>query len=282
MKNKSDLFTIGELAKLFAISKQTILYYERIGLLLPDQVGDNGYRYYRYDQCRELEMILALKKLGLQLKEVGIYLKSISPLALAAIYEQARAELDQKLEQLYSNKLRIEMLLYHLRREPQMPRNLVLFQLEEEQTYFLTKRSHCPATHKDRVVELMKHKRILLERPGIRTFSTGCVLDGNKFTQNKLFDFSHYCTRLDMPEEGLPAAVRPRGLYLIMYVSGAYHSQAVTVRRQFGDFMERNGLDSCGSLYVEPVCNYCTETDKRNYVTKVSLAVMPEAQKEER
>lgn len=44
MKN---LFSIGEVSKYQNISKQTLIYYDKIGLFRPAYVDpDNGYRYY--------------------------------------------------------------------------------------------------------------------------------------------------------------------------------------------------------------------------------------------
>lgn len=47
MKEKEkDYYTAGELAKLFHIPKQTMLYYDKMGILKPEFVAENGYRYY--------------------------------------------------------------------------------------------------------------------------------------------------------------------------------------------------------------------------------------------
>ena len=44
---RKDLFKIGEVAKLFNISVSTLRYYEKLGLVMPEEVDpDTGYRYY--------------------------------------------------------------------------------------------------------------------------------------------------------------------------------------------------------------------------------------------
>ena len=48
--HNDGFFTAGELAAIFGVSKQTLLYYDRIDLLKPDFVADNGYRYYSIKQ----------------------------------------------------------------------------------------------------------------------------------------------------------------------------------------------------------------------------------------
>jgi len=69
----------GEMAKLHGISKQTLLYYDRIGLLKPREISEtNQYRYYTLDQFEELDVILSLKNLGMKLKEIKHYLNKSS------------------------------------------------------------------------------------------------------------------------------------------------------------------------------------------------------------
>ena len=42
-----ELFTIGEMAKLFGVNIRTLRYYDEIGILCPETTDpDSGYRYY--------------------------------------------------------------------------------------------------------------------------------------------------------------------------------------------------------------------------------------------
>ena len=67
---------IGEVAKYFNISKQTLIYYDRINLLKPSNCEENKYRYYTYDDTDKLELILMLKESGLELAAIRDYLES--------------------------------------------------------------------------------------------------------------------------------------------------------------------------------------------------------------
>ena len=52
----ATLFTVGEMAKLSNISKQTLIFYDRKGVFSPNYVDpDNGYRYYSADQLELLD-----------------------------------------------------------------------------------------------------------------------------------------------------------------------------------------------------------------------------------
>ena len=58
-----NLFSIGEVARYQKISKQTLIFYDKIGLFRPDYVDPgNGYRYYSAKQLDYLDAILIMKK----------------------------------------------------------------------------------------------------------------------------------------------------------------------------------------------------------------------------
>lgn len=64
-------FTVGEIAKLSGLSKQTLIYYDREDVFKPKLTDpNNGYRYYTADQIELLDSILILKEIGLSLKEI--------------------------------------------------------------------------------------------------------------------------------------------------------------------------------------------------------------------
>ena len=57
-----DMFSIGELASYQNISKQTLIYYDKIGLFKPAYVDpDNKYRYYTVKQFHDLDSMLTMK-----------------------------------------------------------------------------------------------------------------------------------------------------------------------------------------------------------------------------
>lgn len=73
-KSIEDFFTAGELATLFNIPKQTLLYYDRIGLLSPEFIAENGYRHYSLTQYLILEIIVNLRKLDIPISQIKDYL----------------------------------------------------------------------------------------------------------------------------------------------------------------------------------------------------------------
>ena len=71
-----ELFSIGELARYQNISKQTLIYYDKIGLFCPDYVNpDTGYRFYSARQLDLLDTIRIMKGLGFSLDEIRLHME---------------------------------------------------------------------------------------------------------------------------------------------------------------------------------------------------------------
>lgn len=68
------LYRIGEFARLCGIGKDTLFHYDKIGLLRPALVADNGYRYYTLQQYYQFHIISVLKQAGMPLREIKAYL----------------------------------------------------------------------------------------------------------------------------------------------------------------------------------------------------------------
>jgi len=80
---RNVMLTIGDFSRLGRVSPRMLRYYDALGLLCPEAVGENGYRYYRQEQLADLVRIQWLKDYGFPLAEIG---------ALLALDETALAE----------------------------------------------------------------------------------------------------------------------------------------------------------------------------------------------
>ena len=65
-----NYYKTGQFAKLANVSERTIRYYDKIGLLKPSFVMENGYRQYNDLDLLKLQKILSLKHLGFRIEEI--------------------------------------------------------------------------------------------------------------------------------------------------------------------------------------------------------------------
>lgn len=102
-----DKFLIGELAKLFHVSTDTLRHYDRIGLLKPENNLINGYRYYNLKSFFKLNRILFLKNLDISLEEIKTYINNKDRNNLLSLLRKKDEEIDAKIIKLMNLKKKI-------------------------------------------------------------------------------------------------------------------------------------------------------------------------------
>lgn len=98
------LYTIGNVAKKAMISTRTLRYYEKLGLIEPDFIGDNSYRYYKEDTILKLTIIKYFKLIGFSLEEIKAQLISQDVNKMIANFDQILARSDIDIEQIIQRK----------------------------------------------------------------------------------------------------------------------------------------------------------------------------------
>lgn len=64
------MLTVSNLAKKYQLSRTTILYYEKEGLLNPASRSSNGYRWYGIKEQQRLESIINYRSFGISIAEI--------------------------------------------------------------------------------------------------------------------------------------------------------------------------------------------------------------------
>ena len=71
---REKYYRIGEISRLYKISTDILRYYDKIGLMSPDFIGENGYRYYSKKQIWKLNNIRNLRNIGVGLEDIKEFL----------------------------------------------------------------------------------------------------------------------------------------------------------------------------------------------------------------
>lgn len=98
------------MARLFNLSRSTLLYYDRIKLLRPSVRGSNRYRYYNENDVKLLQRICCLREVGISLAKI----KSVThtrEVHFVQILNQRLMDLNQEIQQLRNHQRMIVKLL---------------------------------------------------------------------------------------------------------------------------------------------------------------------------
>jgi DNA-binding transcriptional MerR regulator len=116
------MFSIGEFARLGAVSIRTLRHYDEIGLLPAGEVDPaTGYRSYSAKQLRQLNRIVALKDLGLTLAQIRRLFDGITVEELRGMLQLRQAQLEGDLQRQRHHLLAVEARLRHIAQEDDMP-----------------------------------------------------------------------------------------------------------------------------------------------------------------
>ncbi len=64
------MYKIGDLVKKFKLSRSTILYYDKIGVLKPTEREENNYRIYDQQEVMKLSKIVMYRESGISLRNI--------------------------------------------------------------------------------------------------------------------------------------------------------------------------------------------------------------------
>jgi DNA-binding transcriptional MerR regulator len=102
--------TISELARLARTTRDTLLFYDRIGLLVPESRGANHYRYYSERELLKINFIRTFKSLGMSLKEIRKLLENRTPESVLMSLREQMAVIRERQIQLRQTYLLLENL----------------------------------------------------------------------------------------------------------------------------------------------------------------------------
>ncbi|MFK4785397.1 MerR family transcriptional regulator [Fusobacterium sp. MFO224] len=75
IKKLKKIFTVSEIAKILKINKNTVLYYDKEGVVRAKRKKENNYRYYTFEHIRDLKIALFLREMNFSIKEI-LYMKN--------------------------------------------------------------------------------------------------------------------------------------------------------------------------------------------------------------
>ena len=254
MKQRQELFSIGEIARAVGVTRRMILNYEERGLICPDvKKGDAGNRYYTIDTFTKIRSIRSLQNLGLSLDEIrGYYDDSIDLLSMIRRLEKLRDQLNLNIEKLYE---RISV----------VPPQVRKLQLQSQLVYRKSYRS-------DSIME----KTVLLRNTALeamRAYGTD--------TTRRMYFIEYpistpleaaFCVAVPPGSEGEFVTLLPPTDALCIYHHGAYEDLPAVARRLV-EYAAENKFSPCGILrhiYLEGPPQH---KDSHKFITQVVLPI---------
>lgn len=278
MTNTNDTYiTAGQLANLHNVTKQTVLFYDKNGLLPPAFVNENGYRYYSSSQYLTLSLILSLRKMNLSLSDIRSYLSDRSPARFEQILSAKQAECDRIIEEAKMLKESLASSLDALRDISMLPTDTVICSEEAPLPLLVSEPLSDTTSMQERLSILSEHTRLACPDGRFRPFDAGWILSGNGFRDGHHSHTLAYFFPLSSAEQDRQNALRPAGTYLTINFRGTYYQQSTVATDKLRAYMKQHHLESIGDLYLLPLKDHRQTADTADYLNQLTVRVVPTA-----
>lgn len=266
MKN-SEYLTVGEVSKILGVNRDTILYYDREGVISSIR-EDNNYRYYHKNQIANFKIIMNLKKIGFSLEEIrkvkshirerdySIILKLMDKREKILLNEIEEKKKNLKL--LKNNKKMVEYMneitssnFNNIELDDENYRILIkkkeffcVKDFEEEKGIFIDI-NNCQENYEDYVNKFLKKYRNA--RNLMEECLYGFTISKENFEklENKKDKFI-FRIEVDIYKDKY---VFPKGKYAILYLDmDISNEEAIKI---FNEKLAENNYIPCGDLYIE-------------------------------
>ena len=126
------MVTVKQLSEIAGVTPRTLRYYDKIGLLKPSRVGDNGYRYYDDEALLRLQQILLYRELGIPLEDIKRIMGSPDFDVLSAL-ESHREELRKRIARMERLVTTVDDTILHLKGKKEMSQRQMFEAFSDEQ-----------------------------------------------------------------------------------------------------------------------------------------------------
>ncbi len=271
MKN---LFSIGELSKQQNISRQTLIFYDKIGLFTPAYVDpSNGYRYYTSNQLDYLDTICIMKKIGFSLEEIKSHMKSYTiDNSIVALRNQLDV-INRQIEELQTTKSRVEHRCRELEHIVSIKDDIERVTVEKApHRYILLEKVSPPYSLGD--VSLATKKcfvRSFGEKLPVY-FQSGAIIPYEKIQSKKYTEASFAFVPIEKTENIPGIRELPAKKCVCAYHVGDYASTGTSYERIL-EYCRKNGIKIISDSYEFAVNDYLSTGNENEYVTKIMLYI---------
>ena len=272
-KKNGKYLTTGEFAKLCKVNKQTLFYYDQIGLLSPVLKNEKGYRYYSIRQIELYFVIDLLKDLGMSLNDIQQYMQNKSPESFLSLMYQKKIEIVKKRQEIEMKEKIIEAKIALMEEASHLNFHQVILEQLPEATLYLSR--NIENITDEEFVEVVSDFINELNVSHLDTgYPIGVITKREQVLKEEFTNYSYLYIEQPNPKEGYPYFKSVKGDFLSGYHIGDDKTIHKTYKRLFSE-MDRLNLALGDYVFEEYIYDTVVMNHKEHYVTKIMIQVYP-------
>ncbi|WP_077611489.1 MerR family transcriptional regulator [Clostridium sp. Marseille-P2415] len=270
-KNK-QYFTTNEFAEICGVTKHTLFHYDEIGILKPELVKPNGYRYYSIKQFYLYDMIFILKQAGTSLSEIKDYIMDHNPHHFLAILKQKEQQLEAEIKK--TSIMRSKVMATIDKTEEALSSVYGVPYFEEcEEEYFIVVKISGYESDKEELQKLGEHFDYCDEQGGDCELLMGAIISREDLIAGQYDKPNYYSNKMRCKIDCDRLRIKTEGKYAVIIHKGAY-SELPKSYQQLMDFIGKNDMAVNGDAYENDMLSYLAAVDSNEFVIKISIPVI--------
>lgn len=265
-------FNISDFARISGVSRQTLIYYDRIGLFSPAYIAENKYRMYAYNQIDTISTITILSDLGVSLKEIKNFLANMSPQKTIEILKYQLNEINEKITKLSNLRDMTQTRLEQIELGNSVRGALPCFsvvEIKEPVPFYVGKELNCnqATIGDDNIIEFFEST----EKSNIPLiFSFGYLKRVQDVLTGNFGVVERICFRLK--NEKYCNEFMPSGKYIVGYCKGDY-GKTNYIYKDLLNFALENGLTPTGEIFEEYLIDELAEKNADEFIMQTSVKI---------
>lgn len=269
-----DMFSIGELAGYQNISKQTLIFYDKIGLFKPAYVDPNNkYRYYTAQQIDYLDTILIMKEMGFSLGEIQNHMKNYTIDTSLITLRKQLTVLEDQIAHLQMIKNRLAHRCAQMENVKEFnERNHEVTVKEVPQKYLLCAEVDAPQSFGEISIATKKCFSQALRDNLPIFYQTGVIVPYEHILSGRYTEATVAFLPIEKTKKAKNIKLLPKGNVACIYHYGTYQSVDRSYKKLLA-FCKEQQLEIISDSYEFCINDYISSGDENEYITEIFFYV---------
>ncbi|OOM15958.1 MerR family transcriptional regulator [Clostridium saccharobutylicum] len=266
------LFKAGEFAALCNVKKDTLFYYDELGLLKPEIVSKNGYRYYSAKQLATFNIIQSLKEVGTPLKEIKSYMEKQDTKNFLSILKRKQIQLKKEQKRLNQIDKLLKNTIATIEHAQSVNCGEVQIEYCTEEYYIVIEAPEVSYTDEKAFhMKMQEHISYCRKNYYYNEFPLGEIILFENLKRG-IFERKYFCSKIDHKANSEYLFIKPAGTYAVLFHKGAYETLPHAYHK-FKEYIEQNGYEIIGNAYEEDQLYFLSVSDPNQYLLKISIQI---------
>ncbi|MBZ4347503.1 MerR family transcriptional regulator [Clostridioides difficile] len=269
---EKQYFTTGEFAKLCGISKQTLIFYDKIGIFSPEYKDKNNYRYYSVYQYDTLDILQSLREMGMSLEEIKEYIQNRTPQLCVKMLKEEEKKIREKIKKLRKISSKMQNRINITVEGISKMNSEEIYISKKSEEYLVLSSDLSNMSNGDFMMELIDFTNYCKAKNLYQGYELGVIVSNENLKNGDYLSISSFYLKIDKKIKDKRLYIKPEGMYACIKHIGKYENSYKSYEK-LKKYIYENEYKIIGNSYEESILDFFCESNEDNYMTEISIQV---------